>query len=142
MTLRIRWSRSVFIVPLLLVATRKAKAETTNFRVKGNTATALPEAADPLDPCFLFVAHRTWSIRSYLVAVLPMRARCSRSIKQTSALMSFSSKARGEYQVCLTATRMHRVTIVTAQIREDLFTCIAELSEVGHTLACLAPTDC
>jgi hypothetical protein len=129
MTFRIRWSRSVFIVPLLLVATRKADAETTNFRVQGNTATALPEAADPLAPClenFVFVAHRASSIRSYLVAVLPMRARCSRSIKQTSAPMSFSSKAGGEYQVCLTATRMHRVTIVTAQIREDLFTCIAE----------------
>src|SRR5215813_6474 len=60
-----------------------------------------------------------------------MRARRSRSIQQTSALMSFSSKARGKYQICLTATRMHRVTIVTAQVREDLFTCIAEFSEVA-----------
>jgi hypothetical protein len=52
MTLRIRWSRSVFIVPLLLVATRKASAETTNFRVQGNTATALPEAGRSSRPLF------------------------------------------------------------------------------------------
>jgi hypothetical protein len=52
MTLRIRWSRSVFIVPLLLVATRKASAETTNFRVQGNTVTALPEAGRSSRPLF------------------------------------------------------------------------------------------
>jgi hypothetical protein len=131
MTLRIRWSRSVFIVPLLLVATRKASAETTNFRVQGNTATALPEAGRSSRP--LFGKLRLCRASDLVDKVLPGgRTPDAGTLLQVNKTDICSDvvlfEGGGEYQVCLTATRMHRVTIVTAQIREDLFTCIAELS--------------
>jgi hypothetical protein len=61
MTSRKRWSKSVFILSLLLAATWTANAADAantveNFRLKGNTATALFQAADPLDPCLENVA--------------------------------------------------------------------------------------
>jgi hypothetical protein len=48
-----RWSKLVFILPLLLAATWAANAANTveNFRLKGNTVTALFLALDPLDSC-------------------------------------------------------------------------------------------
>ena len=48
-----RWTRSIFILPLLLMVSPAAIAATTSmsFRLKGNTATAVFQWTDPLDPC-------------------------------------------------------------------------------------------
>jgi hypothetical protein len=53
MTSRMRWKKPVFILSLLLAATWTANAANTvtNFRLKDETATAMFQAGDPLDPC-------------------------------------------------------------------------------------------
>ena len=55
MTPKILWSRWVLISPLLIATASAvfAATSTSNFRLKGNTATAIFEAFDPQDPCLL-----------------------------------------------------------------------------------------
>jgi len=55
MTKRMRWSKLVFILPLLLLGGRGVDAATTvtNFKLKGNTVTALFEGASAIDPCLM-----------------------------------------------------------------------------------------
>jgi hypothetical protein len=52
MTSRIRMDTLGFILSLLLAGVSAANAaEVTNLRLRGDIATALFQAADPLDPC-------------------------------------------------------------------------------------------
>jgi hypothetical protein len=55
MTSSMRWCKSVFVLWLVGAADSAANAATTvsNFRVTGNTVTALFEAADPFDSCLV-----------------------------------------------------------------------------------------
>ena len=53
MTSRMRWGKSVLILPLLLLGGRVVDAKTTvtNFKLKGDTVTAFFQGIDPLYPC-------------------------------------------------------------------------------------------
>src|SRR4029453_6351259 len=51
----LRWNKGLLILPLLLAVAPTAEATTTvsDFRLKGNTATAIFEAVDPSNSCLL-----------------------------------------------------------------------------------------